>query len=183
MTCTLAQLLIITPARLKNYFKTVWQNLRSHKPYVVINTTGLAVGIAACLLIFLLIQYETSFDNFYKNKERIYRVAGATKTPDGLNYSQGSTFPVAEALRIDYPQLEHVARIYGRNNQQLLLSLNLSHLISQPVFRASIKMENGYWEVYILFYKPHVLIGMFYQDLYLQCKECNILVYFRKYCQ
>ncbi len=55
----------------KNYFKTAWQNLRSNKSYVIINTIGLAVGIAACLLVFLLIQYETSFDNFHKNKDRI----------------------------------------------------------------------------------------------------------------
>ena len=102
---------------LKNYFKTAWQNLRSHKSYVVINTIGLAVGIAACLLVFLLIQYETSFDNFHKNKERIYRVVSATKTRNGMDYSKGSAFPVAVALRTDYPQLEHVARVYGRHNQ------------------------------------------------------------------
>jgi putative ABC transport system permease protein len=106
---------------LNNYLKTARQNLRSHKAYVAINTTGLAVGIAACLLIFLLIQYETSFDNFHKNKERIYRVAAATKTRDGMSFSKGSAFPVAEALRIDYPQLEHVARVYGRDNQQITL--------------------------------------------------------------
>src|ERR1700749_2782941 len=106
---------------LKNYIKTAWQNLRGHKAYVAINTLGLAVGIAACLLIFLLIQYETSFDNFHKNKDRIYRVVAATKTRDGMHYSKASAFPVAEALRIDYPQLEHVARIYGRDNQQITL--------------------------------------------------------------
>jgi len=38
----------------KNYLKTAWQNLRSHKAYLAINTIGLAVGIAACMLIFLL---------------------------------------------------------------------------------------------------------------------------------
>src|ERR1700680_1457162 len=83
----------IPPTMLKNYLKTAWQNLRSHKAYVAINTIGLAVGIAACLLIFLLIQYETSFDNFHNNKERIYRVAAATKTPGGINYSKASAFP------------------------------------------------------------------------------------------
>jgi len=106
---------------LKNYLKTAWQKLRSHKAYVAINTSGLAVGIAACLLIFLLIQYETSFDNFHKNKDRIYRVVAETKTKDGMSYSKGSAFPLAEALRTDYPQLEHVARIYDRANQQITL--------------------------------------------------------------
>ena len=99
----------------KNHLKTAWQNLRSHKAYVAVNTVGLVVGIAACVLVFLLIQYETSFDNFHKNKERIYRVVSATKTDAGMNYSKASAFPVAEALRIDYPQLEHVARIYIRD--------------------------------------------------------------------
>jgi putative ABC transport system permease protein len=111
----------ITPTMLKNSIKTAWQNLRSHGAYVAINTIGLAVGIAACLLVFLLIQYETSFDNFHKNKERTYRVVAATKTRNGMSYSKGSAFPVAEALRIDYPQLEHVARIYARDNQQITL--------------------------------------------------------------
>jgi ABC-type antimicrobial peptide transport system permease subunit len=106
---------------LKNYLKTAWRNLRSHKSYVTINTIGLAVGIAACLLVFLLIRYETSFDNFHNNKDRIYRVVSATKTPEGINYSKGSAFPVADALRTDYPQLEHVARIYGRRDKQITL--------------------------------------------------------------
>jgi putative ABC transport system permease protein len=101
--------------------KTSWRNLRSHKAYLAINTIGLAVGISACLLVFLLIQYETSFDDFHKNKDRIYRVVAATKTPAGMNYSKASAFPVAQALRIDYPQLEHVARIYVRDNKQVTI--------------------------------------------------------------
>lgn len=106
---------------LKNYLKTAWQNLRCHKSYVTINTIGLAVGIAACLLIFILIQYQTSFDNFHKNRERIYRVAGVTQTPEGINYTTGSAFPLAEGLRLDCPQLEQVGRIYGRKDKLITL--------------------------------------------------------------
>ena len=105
----------------KKYFRTAWQNLRNHKAYVAINTIGLAVGIAACLLVFLLIRYETSVDTFHKDPERIYRIVAANKTPEGMNYSQGSALPVAEALRLDYPQLEQVARIYARNEKQITL--------------------------------------------------------------
>lgn len=106
---------------LSNYLKTAWKNLRSNKVYFAINTVGLAVGIAACLLIFLLIQYETSFDNFHKNGERIYRVVSAVKTSEGMNYSKASAFPVADALRSEYPQLKHVARIYEREGKQITL--------------------------------------------------------------
>src|SRR5882757_4378277 len=115
LACYSCSTLNIAPTMIKNYFKTAWQNLRSHKSFVAINTIGLAVGIAACLLTFLLIQYETSFDNFHKSRERIYRVVAATKTQAGMNYSKASALPVADGLQIDYPQLEHVARIYGQD--------------------------------------------------------------------
>ena len=121
---------------LKNYLRTAWKNLRSNKTYVAINTIGLAVGIAACLLIFLLIQYETSFDNFHKNKERIYRVVSVTKTPEGINYSKASAFPVADALRLDYPQLEHVARIYARENKQITIPGEPQKKFKENVFFA-----------------------------------------------
>lgn len=117
--------------------KTAWQKLRSHKSYVAINTLGLAVGIAASLLIFILVQYETSFDDFHKNKDRIYRVVSATKTQDGINYSTASAFPVAEGLRIDYPQLEHVARIYARRNKQVTI-LNDQNNTPQKKFKENV---------------------------------------------
>src|ERR1700720_496811 len=148
LACYSCSTLNITPTMLKNYLKTAWQNLRSHKSYVAINAIGLAAGIAACLLIFLLIQYETSFDNFHKNKERIYRVTAATKTPAGMNYSRASAFPVAEALRIDYPQLEHVARIYGRDNQQITL-LNDKANAPQKKFKENVFFaESEFFDIF-----------------------------------
>jgi len=104
---------------LPNHFKTAWQNLRGRKAYLAINTLGLAVGIAACLLVFLLIRYETSFDDFHPKKDRIYRVVSAIRTPAGMSYSKASAFPAARALRLDFPQLENVARIYVRDNKQV----------------------------------------------------------------
>ncbi|HVU98638.1 MAG TPA: ABC transporter permease [Puia sp.] len=103
----------------QNHFKHSWRNLRSRKGYLAINTVGLAVGIAACLLVFLLIRFETSFDDFHAKKDRIYRVVSAIKTPAGMTWSKASAFPAAQALRLDYPQLENVARIYVRDNKQV----------------------------------------------------------------
>jgi putative ABC transport system permease protein len=117
--CPFSPTFNICSGMFNNAFKTAWQNLRRHTSYVVINAMGLSIGIASCLLIFLLIQYETSFDNFHAGKERIYRMVSATKTRDGIDYSKASAVPAADALRLDYPQLEHVARIYARDNQQL----------------------------------------------------------------
>src|SRR3954471_24528656 len=85
----------------KNYFKTAIRNLRRNKSYAFINVLGLTVGIAASLLIFLVIQFETSFDTFHKKKDNIYRVGTQFHTQDGISYSNGVAFPVGPALRVD----------------------------------------------------------------------------------
>ena len=97
---------------LKNYIKIAFRNLLRNRSNTFINIIGLSIGIAACLLIFLVIRFEKSFDTFHKNKNRIYRVVSVFKTPDGVGYSRGVPFPVTKALRIDYPQLEKVGGIY-----------------------------------------------------------------------
>lgn len=59
---------------LKNYFKIAWRNMTRHKAYSAINILGLAIGIAACLLILQYVSFELSYENFQVNKDRIYRV-------------------------------------------------------------------------------------------------------------
>ncbi|MEO8416081.1 MAG: ABC transporter permease [Ginsengibacter sp.] len=95
----------------KNYFKTAFRNLKRNKSYTLINTLGLAVGIGACFLIFLIVQFESSFDNFHPKKNSIYRVGSEFHNADGISYSDGVGFPVAKALRIDFPQIKEVASI------------------------------------------------------------------------
>ena len=101
----------------KNYLKTAFRNLKRNKSYAIINVLGLTVGVAASLLIFLVIQYETSFDDFHKKKNSIYRIATEFHTQDGVGYSDGIAFPAAPALRIDFPQIKEVASIFKNGNQ------------------------------------------------------------------
>src|SRR5204862_8172642 len=96
----------------KNYLKTALRNLKRNKSYAVINVLGLAVGIATSLLIFLVIRFETSFDNFHKKKNSIYRVSTEFHNQDGASYSDGVSFAVAPALRVDFPQIKEVASVY-----------------------------------------------------------------------
>ncbi|MEO6541186.1 MAG: ABC transporter permease, partial [Ferruginibacter sp.] len=104
---------------IKNYFKTALRNLKRNKSYAVINIAGLTIGIAASLLIFLVIQFETSFDNFHPNKENIYRVGSMYNSQDGISYSGGVAFPAGPAIRVDFPQIKQVASIYKRNGDQV----------------------------------------------------------------
>jgi predicted permease len=103
----------------KNYLKTAWRNINRNRAYALINITGLAIGVAACLLIFLVIQFETSFDNFHANRERIYRIGSKFKLPDGIHYSAGTCFPAAKQLRLDYPQFENVSTIFASAGDQI----------------------------------------------------------------
>jgi putative ABC transport system permease protein len=102
---------------IKNYLKTAFRNLKRNRRYALINIAGLAIGIAASMLIFLVIQFETSFDNFHKKKDSIYRLSTEFHTQDGVSYSDGMAFPVGPAIRLDFPQIKQVASIFRNGNQ------------------------------------------------------------------
>ncbi len=101
----------------KNYFKTAIRSFKRNKSYALINTLGLAIGIAACFLIFLVVQFESSFDNFHPKTNNIYRVGTEFHNEDGVGYSAGVAFPVATGLRVDFPQIKEVASIFQQGGQ------------------------------------------------------------------
>ncbi len=109
---------------LKNHLTISFRNLFRNKGYTIVNMLGLAVGIAVCLLIFLIIRFETSFDNFHVNKDHIYRVVSVFKMPTGPDYEPGVAFPTAPALRVDYPQLKNVASILSLGGGEQINSLD-----------------------------------------------------------
>ena len=104
-----------------NYIKIAFRNVLRNRSNTFINIIGLSIGISACLLIFLVIRFEESFDTFHKNRDRIYRVVSVFRTPDGAGYSRGVPFPVTKALRLDYPQLEKVGGIFETSGLVTLL--------------------------------------------------------------
>jgi len=109
---------------IKNYFKIAFRNLQRNRTYAFLNISGLAVGIAACLLLFVIIQFETSFDNFHNNRKNIYRLGSEFHNQDGISYSDGVPFPATVALRNDFPQLKKVGAIYRDNGQVTLKNEN-----------------------------------------------------------
>src|ERR1700740_1109010 len=97
---------------IKNYFKTAWRSLLRNKSYAAINIAGLSIGIAACLLIFLIVKFETSFDTFHTRRDQIYRVITVSNDPDGVHKDSGTPLPLTEGLRADFPELKAVAEIF-----------------------------------------------------------------------
>ena len=104
---------------LYSYLKIAFRNLIRHKAFSILNIAGLAVGIAAALVIFLVVNFELSFDTFHAKKDRIYRVVNEFMHAAGKDYQTGVPFPFGEALKTDYPQLGKVAMTFGAYNTQI----------------------------------------------------------------
>ncbi|MCC6289802.1 MAG: ABC transporter permease [Chitinophagaceae bacterium] len=98
---------------LKNYFKTAWRNIRKRKIYILINVFGLAIGLCACITIYLISRYEFSFDNFHPDSDRIYRIAGKVEESNGQSFYVEDIPPQAPpTLRENVPGFESVAGFY-----------------------------------------------------------------------
>lgn len=109
---------------IKNYLIIAFRNLLRNKGFALINTLGLAISIACCLLIALVVQFETSFDKYHTNFSRIYHLVTDETYPDGVSSTGGVPIPLGEALRLDMPQLEKVARIHTQNGSQITVLKN-----------------------------------------------------------
>lgn len=96
------------------------RNLIRNKSYSLINISGLAIGIAACLLIFVVVQYELSYDKFQKNYDRIFRVITNNQNNDGsVDFNPGIPCPAYDALKTDFPQLEKMAPVSASSQNQV----------------------------------------------------------------
>ena len=96
----------------KNYFKIAIRSFIGQKFYSLINTIGLALGIAACILILLFVQDELSYEKVFSNNEQIYRLV--EDFPMGPHLSQSATvpFPTKNTLMADFPEITNAALIF-----------------------------------------------------------------------
>jgi putative ABC transport system permease protein len=103
----------------RNYFKIAWRNLWKNKVYSAINIAGLAIGMAACIVILLFVFYENSFDRFHS--KNIYRLNEVQKFP-GMVASQKvalSMFPMGPTLQQEFPGIRNFTRINWDTKYQL----------------------------------------------------------------
>lgn len=105
---------------LKNYFKIALRNLQRSKAYAFINVLGLALGITCAILIFMLVRYHLSFDNFHANNDRIYRIITEFHNED-VSLASGVPSPLGKAFRNDFTFAEKTARVIGYDSQLISL--------------------------------------------------------------
>ena len=91
----------------KNYFKVGIRNILKHKAFSFINVSGLAIGMATCVLIMLYVMDELSYDKHFKDGHRIYRIASVVQDEKWV----ANPAPMAEGLKKDFPEVEQATRL------------------------------------------------------------------------
>jgi len=100
---------------LKNYLKTAFRNILRHKGFSLINLSGLAIGMACCVILFLYIQSELSYDRFHEKADRIFRVVSQSERDGQPDRFAKTPAPLATALLNDFPEVEKAVRM-SRNS-------------------------------------------------------------------
>jgi putative ABC transport system permease protein len=99
----------------KSYFIIAWRNILRNKGYTAINILGLSIGIAACILIALYVQFELSYDRFNLKADRVYRVNNEIKFGDNHLDLAVTNAIFGETAKHDFQQIENYSRLtwYG----------------------------------------------------------------------
>lgn len=99
---------------IRNYLKVALRNIKRNKVYSFINLSGLSVGMACSIFIFLYIKYELSFDRYHQNGKHIYRIIHRLDhTFKYKNYYAQTPSTIAPVLKRDFPEVINAARLEG----------------------------------------------------------------------
>ncbi len=100
---------------LRNYLTTAYRHLLRHRTTTGMNVISLSVGIACCLVVYVIVKHEYTYDNFQPQADRLYRVVSQTQRAEGTDYHGAIAFPMAEALRDEVPAVSSATQVYARN--------------------------------------------------------------------
>jgi len=100
---------------IKSYLKTAIRHFARQKGFTFINMFGLTLGLACCIVIFLYVNDEASYDKYHEDLDNIYRVAVRSESPNLTSESASVCAPVAQVLRDNFPQVEKVAQVFRVN--------------------------------------------------------------------
>ncbi len=96
---------------LRNYLTIAWRNLTRNKTNTVINVVGLAIGLAACLLLLTYLQNELNYDAFHANADRIARVTMEYSAEGQVGHAAQTGTKVAPELVRNFPEIEAAVRL------------------------------------------------------------------------
>ena len=136
--------------------KIALRNLWKNKGYTLINILGLSIGMASCILIFIFIRFQLSFDEGYKNSDRIYRVVTDWKYNAFDDFSAGVPLPFTAAARNEIAgiekiggiaQVDDVVHVKDLTGREIIKSREVMHF-AEPDFFAVFNINWKYSKPY-----------------------------------
>lgn len=136
---------------IKNYFATTVRSLIRQKTYLFINLAGLAVGIAAYIMIMIFVAHEKSFDHNIIQRDRMFRVVEIQNVP-GVGSQQAAVTmgPLAQELKNTFPQIKETVRILPafqfrsvRNGNKIFRESNMFFADPSIIDMFSIRLIKG----------------------------------------
>ncbi len=109
---------------LHNYLTIAVRNLLRYPTYTLINIVGLAIGLAACMLILLYVWDELSYDRYHPHADRVYRVVDDIESAGQTVRTAGSPSGWGPALKRDFPEIELFARVRGTTSTWFIMHEN-----------------------------------------------------------
>ena len=104
----------------QNYLSVAVRNLRRHPAYSLINISGLAIGMATCILILMYIQDELSYDRYHPHADRVYRIVDDIESGGQTVQTAGTPSGWGPALKRDFPEIELLVRMRGTGSAWLV---------------------------------------------------------------
>jgi ABC-type antimicrobial peptide transport system permease subunit len=142
---------------LKNFLATSLRSIQRNWNYTLINTAGLSVGLATCILIFLVIDFELSFEKFHARFDSIYRVVRASTNASGTEHSSVTPYPFSQAFRNDFSDFPLMTQLHAHNEVQVTVGTE-KYQVENAMFADSLFFDVFSFEV--LSGNPHVDLGL-----------------------
>lgn len=146
---------------IKNYFKITFRNLWKNKGYSFLNIFGLAIGIACASLIFLWVENEVNYNDYFSNKDHLYKIKNH-QTYDENTFTFGATpGPLASGIETEIPGIKNTARSSIGN--QILFSVDDKNLNEQgnyvdPEFLSMFQLKFLHGDISTAFSQLHSVV-------------------------
>ncbi len=125
----------------KNYVKTAWRHLLNNKVYSLINITGLAVGLSACLLVATVVVDELSYDKQWKHANQLYRLISINNLNDAIERTPNSFSALGPELKRNFPEVKEYCRMQIEQKQLKFIPNK------EGVRIQSLSAESSIWEM------------------------------------
>lgn len=120
---------------IRNYLVITFRNFARNRSYTLINVLGLSIGVTCCIILFLMIRFDLSFDKFHSKKDSIYLVGKDSENASGVSKGASTPYPFAAAFRNDFPGIPVTQ--YHNQHEMLMAIGEDKHMVDGVIFADS----------------------------------------------